>query len=326
MKKILTLLGLLLTLAIHAQSQRDPRSIHMMGIPMEGPIDSLRQALATADFAEWGQSDDGEDYYFRGNFYGIRAKLMVSITPETRLVNSAYVTIGPYSTEQMLEKNRQYFIYKLEQDYGHFDQRDDTWYYIDDFGSIKLSVVDNDNGSRDIRILFLNTAPFYKDALCMGLRSGVQEVVTENAVAEDQFMHFHENGMIDNPDLVERVYNRFGYLLQARMKEKDGFSTVVYDYDQHFRLIRRTLTNQQAGISYINDYTYNEQDEALTQYQKVYDKSGECIMTINMTNSYITRDDNGNWTSNSLTLNYWEKDSKTQQVTVLQRRTIAYWE
>ena len=253
MKKILTLLGLLLTLAIHAQSQRDPRSIHMMGIPVEGPIDSLRQALATADFAEWGQSDDGEDYYFRGNFYGIRAKLMVSITPETRLVNSAYVTIGPYSTEQMLEKNRQYFIYKLEQDYGHFDQRDDTWYYIDDFGSIKLSVVDNDNGSRDIRILFLNTAPFYKDALCMGLRSGVQEVVTENAVAEDQFMHFHENGMIDDPDLVERVYNRFGYLLQARMKEKDGFSTVVYDYDQQFRLIRRTLTNQQAGISYIND-------------------------------------------------------------------------
>jgi hypothetical protein len=49
-------------------------------------------------------------------------------------------------------------------------------------------------------------------------------------------------------------------------------------------------------------------------------------MTINMTNSYITRDDNGNWTSNSLTLNYWEKDTKTQQVTVLQRRTIAYWE
>lgn len=326
MKKILTFLGLLLALTNSAQNQTDPRSIHLMGIPVEGPIDSLRQALTTAEFAEWGQSDDGEDYYFRGNFYGIRAKLMVSVTPETRLVNSAYVTIGPYSTEQMLEKNRQYFLYKLEQDYGHFSQRDDTWYYIDDFGSIKFSVVDNDNGSRDIRILFLNTAPFYKDALCMGLRSGVQEVVTENAVAEDQFMHFHENGMIDNPDLVERVYNSYGYLLQARMKEKDGFSTVTYDYDQGFRLIRRTLTNKQAGISYINDYTYNSQDEALTQYQKVYDKSGECILTINMTNNYVTRDDNGNWTSNSLTLNYWEKDSKTQQVTVLQRRTIAYWE
>ena len=326
MKKILTFLGLLLALTISAQNQTDPRSIHLRGIPVEGPIDSLRQALTTAEFAEWGQSDDGEDYYFRGNFYGIRAKLMVSITPETRLVNSAYVTIGPYSTEQMLEKNRQYFLYKLEQDYGHFSQRDDTWYYIDDFGSIKFSVVDNDNGSHDIRILFLNTAPFYKDALCMGLRSGVQEVVTENAVAEDQFMHFHENGMIDNPDLVERVYNRYGYLLQARMKEKDGFSTVTYDYDQGFRLIRRTLTNKQAGISYINDYTYNSQDEALTQYQKVYDKSGECILTINMTNNYVTRDDNGTWTSNSLTLNYWEKDSKTQQVTVLQRRTIAYWE
>ena len=81
MKKILTFLGLLLALAISAQNKRDPRSIHMMGVPIEGPIDSLRQALTVAEFAEWGQSDDGEDYYFRGNFYGIRAKLMVSITP-----------------------------------------------------------------------------------------------------------------------------------------------------------------------------------------------------------------------------------------------------
>jgi hypothetical protein len=49
-------------------------------------------------------------------------------------------------------------------------------------------------------------------------------------------------------------------------------------------------------------------------------------MTINMHNNYLTRDDYGNWTSNTLTLTYWEKGMKTQQSTVLQRRTIAYWE
>ena len=49
-------------------------------------------------------------------------------------------------------------------------------------------------------------------------------------------------------------------------------------------------------------------------------------MTINMRNSYMTRDDTGNWTTNSLTLTYWEKGNKTQQVTVLQKRTLTYWE
>jgi hypothetical protein len=110
------------------------------------------------------------------------------------------------------------------------------------------------------------------------------------------------------------------------MKEKEGFSTVEYTYDDSYRLTKRTLTNEEAGISYVNSYTYNDQDEVLSQHQKVFDKNGECIMTINMTNNYITRDDNGNWTSNSLTLTYWEKGSATQNTTVLQRRTLSYWE
>ena len=325
MKRYIAVISLLLVVC-GVWSQTDPRCASLEGIPLEGPLDSVRVQLKSAGWAEWGQSDDGEDYYFRGKFYGIRAKLLVSIDAASKLLSSAYVSVGPYSTQSMLDKNLQFFYYKLRKDHGDFVERDGAWLYMDDFASVKMSLVDNDNGSRDIRVLYLPMGAYYKDAIAMGLHGPVQEVVTENAVAEDQFMHFHENGMIDNPDLIERVYNRYGYLLQARMKEKNGFSTVTYDYDQNFHLIRRTLTNQQAGISYINDYTYNEQDEALTQYQKVYDKSGECILTINMTNNYITRDDNGNWTSNSLTLNYWEKDTKTQQVTVLQRRTIAYWE
>ena len=327
MKKISFIIILqILVLQVCAQPKGDPRSISLMGIPIEGPIDSLRQSLVAAQFAEWGQSDDGEDYYFRGNFYGFRSKLMVSVAPETKMVTSAYVTIGPYSTQKMLDKNLQYFFYKLQKDHGTFSQRDDSWFYIDDFGSIKLSVVDNENGSRDIRVLYLPSVAYYKDALSMGLRGDIQEVVTENAVAEDQFMHFHGNGQIEDLDLIDRVYDRYGYLLRARMKEKEGFSTIEYVYDDSYRLTKRTLTNEEAGISYVNSYTYNDQDEVLTQHQKVFDKNGECIMTINMNNSYITRDDNGNWTSNSLSLTYWEKGSPTQHTTVLQRRTLTYWE
>lgn len=327
MKKLLTFIlfwSMLLTAT--AQPQTDPRSIQVAGIPIEGPLDSVRVSLKAGDFTEWGQSDDGEDYYFRGNFYGIRAKLMLSIATETKLVTSAYVTIGPYSTPNMLEKNFQYFLYKMQKDYGDFSQRDKTWYYIDDFGSIKMSVYEKENGSREIGILFLNTASYYKDALCMGLHGDVQEVVTENAVAEEQFMHFSGHGQLENPDLVDREYDRYGYLLRAKMKEKDGFSLVEYTYDDSYHLTQRTLTNETAGIRYVNDYTYNDQDEILTQQQKVYDKNMECIMTINMRNNYITRDDNGNWSSNSMNLTYWEKGNKTQQVTVLQKRTLTYWE
>ena len=327
MKKISFIIILqMLCLMVCGQPKGDPRSISLMGIPIEGPIDSLRQSLVAAQFAEWGQSDDGEDFYFRGNFYGFRSKLMVSVAPETKMVTSAYVTIGPYSTQKMLDKNLQYFLYKLQKDHGNFSQRDDSWFYIDDFGSIKLSIVDNENGSRDIRVLYLPSVAYYKDALSMGLRGDIQEVVTENAVAEDQFMHFHGNGQIENLDLIDRVYDRYGYLLRARMKEKEGFSTIEYTYDDSYRLVKRTLTNEEAGISYVNSYTYNDQDEVLTQHQKVFDKKGECIMTINMNNNYITRDDNGNWTSNSLSLTYWEKGSATQNTTVLQRRTLTYWE
>ena len=334
-KALFLTLALMLTLAMgsHAQDNStqdggDPRSLQFMGMPLEGPIDSLRPRLTANGFAEWGKSDDGEDLYYRGKFYGIRAKLLVSIVPTTQHVRSAYITIGPYSTKSMLERNFQYFLYKLQKEYGDFSQRDDAWYYMDDFGSVKLSIIDNENGSRDIRVLYYPTGTFYKDAYCMGFHGTVQEVVTENAVAEEQFMRFGEDGQIENPDLTNRQYNRYGYLMRARMTEKSGHSDVEYTYDDRWRLIRRTLTNTTAAIRYVNEYTYNEQGEIASQNQKVYDdkKDGECVLTINMHNNYMTRDDNGNWTSNSLSLTYWEKGSQSQQTTVLQKRTLEYWE
>ncbi len=317
---------LLLTTVLRAQSGGDPRSLMFMGIPLEGPIDSLHAQLEAVDFAAWGQSDDGEDYYYRGKFYGIRAKLLVSINTKTRFVESAYVTVGPYSTKSMREKNFQYFLYKLQKDYGEFTKRDDAWYYMDDFGSVKISEVQNENGSHDIRVFYYPTSAFYKDALAMGLHGPVQEVVTENAIAEDQFLRFSQDGKIENPDLVNREYDRYGYLRRARMTEKQGHSDVVYEYDSRYRLVKRTLTNSVAKIRYVNEYTYNDADEIMSQNQKVYDEKDQCVMTINMHNSYLTRDDYGNWTSNQVNLSYWEEGSQSQQTTVLQKRVLEYWE
>ena len=327
MKKILLVLAmLLLAMVMRAQAGADPRSLLFMGIPLEGSIDSLNVRLSEAGYAEWGKSDDGEDFYYRGKFYGIRAKLLVSISTQTRFVESAYITVGPYSTKSMLEKNFQYFLYKLQKDYGDFTKRDDAWYYVDDYGSVKLSIVTSNDGSRDIRVFYYPSSPFYKDALVMGFYGPVQEVVTENAVAEDQFLRFMQDGRLENPDLVNREYDRYGYLSRARMTEKEGYSDVEFSYDSRYRLIRRTLTNKTANIRYVNEYTYNDQNEIMSQNQKVYDKTGLCVMTINMRNSYLTRDDYGNWTSNQLTLSYWEEGSQSQQTTVLQKRVLEYWE
>ena len=226
----------------------------------------------------------------------------------------------------MLTKNLQYFLYKLQKEHGEFSQRDDTYFFLDDFGSIKLSIANNDNGSRDIRVFYFPNTAFYKDAVCLGFHGPVQEVVTENAVAEEQFMHFMQNGQLENPDLTHRQYNRYGYLESAQMTEQTGHSIVKYEYDDDFRIKRRILTNTEANITYINEYNFNVQGDIITQYQKVYDKNKECILTITMHNNYLTRDEQGNWTSNSLTFSYWEKGQQSQQTTVLQKRTLTYWE
>ena len=311
--------------ALWAQPASDPRSLRLMGMALEGPVDSLQLRLKAGGFSEWGASDDGEDYYFRGNYYGIRAKLLVSTDPKTRLVASAYVTVGPYRTKEMLERNLQYFQRKLTQEHGTMAQRDGAWVCLADQGSVKLSVADNGNGSHDIRVLYVPMGAFYKDAAGMGLRGTVQEVVTENAVAEEQFMHFAENGQMENPDMTDRQYDEYGYLRRARMTEQEGHTDVEYEYDSQYRLVRRTLTNQTAAVRYVNEYTWSAQGELAAQNQKVFEKD-ECVIVINMHNNYLTRDEQGNWTSNQLTLSYWEKGTQSQQTTVLQKRTIAYWE
>ena len=89
MRKLLMVISLfLLTLGLYAQG--DPRSLRLMGTALEGPVDSVRQQLVASGFKEWGQSDDGEDLYFRGNFYGIRAKLILSQSTERTLQHGGH--------------------------------------------------------------------------------------------------------------------------------------------------------------------------------------------------------------------------------------------
>ncbi len=303
----------------------DTRCISMGGISIEGPIDSLRPLLKDAGFQEWGASDDGEDYFFRGSYYGIRAKLMVSVKPLTDCVEQAYITIGPYSTSRMLERNFQYFKYKIEQEYGTLTERDGAYFYIDDYGSVKLSVSANEKGSKDITVLYYTTAAFFKDAVSRGIKGDVQEIVTDNPLVEAPVERFFQDGKADNSELTNRQYDRYGYLQHADMSEQQGKSTIDYTYDDSHRLVKRTLRNEAEGITYVNEYYYNDDEEITAENQKVYNAAGQCIMTLNIRNNFLERDEQGNWTVNSLSMTYWEKGQQTQQSTALQKRTISYW-
>jgi hypothetical protein len=76
----------------------------------------------------------------------------------------------------------------------------------------------------------------------------------------------------------------------------------------------------------VNEYTYNDDGEIKTQSQKVFDKTNECILSINMKNEYTDHDDEGNWTRNELKLMYWEKGRQARNMNVVQTRTISYGE
>ena len=325
MKKLLTFCLTLISL-VCAQAQTDTRCMDFLGIPLEGPVDSFVVSMKQKGFPEWGTSDDREDLYFRGDYYGIRAKVMVNVQLTTRFVQSVYVTIGPYRTKDMLARNHTYFLNKLEKEYGEYTSRGGAEYFFGDYGDIKVSESLNDNGSRDLNFFYMPNTPYYKVALIFGLKGHVQEVLTENAVAENPMERFAKNGKMENPDITDRKYDNYGYLKQGKMLERSGMSVIDYEYDKRNRLVKRVLTNQAANITYINEYIYNEQDEILNQSQKVYDEKNECVMSVNMRNNYEDHDDVGNWTRNALNIVYWEKDAPSQTTNVVQTRKIRYWD
>ena len=163
----------------------------------------------------------------------------------------------------------------------------------------------------------------------MGLKGQVQEVITENPVAENDINHFDETGKLVANDLIDREYDQAGYLVRASMLENDGGkSLLTYEYDSDNCLVKRTLINPATGIRSVNEYRYNTSFEISQQSQKVFDKTDTCVLSILLKYSYDEDDydDNGNWTRSTVELVYWEKDGGTQTSSLVQTRKISYWE
>ena len=342
MKRLLTIL--LTTVVIAGQLARaqfvtgiehqysgptDPRCLDIMGVPLEGPDSVFLPALEQVGMQRVVSDDDEPgEYYFQGDYYGIKASLNVSTNPETHLLTTATVTSGPYRTYALFDRNNRYFLLKLQRQYGNFDAKGDgALHTMTNLGYIRISNTLHDDKSRTIKVVYLNTTPYYKDAANMGLRGSVQEVITENPVAENAIEHFSPQGMTTGTDLIDRHYSPTGYLTSAAMLEPSGQKSLLsYEYDKLGRLTRRTLTNEAEGIRSVNEYTYNSDDEIKQQTQKVFDKTNECIVSITMKNNYTDHDSEGNWTRNELKLMYWEKNRQPQNMSVVQTRAISYWE
>jgi len=331
MKYMRTILVLMVAFAawstVSGAERKDARCIEFLGMPLEGPADSVAARLKQMGFAEWGSSADGEGLHFRGNYYGIRSKLFVGVDATSGLVSSASVTIGPYNTKENLERNQKYFMQRLQKDYGPFSLRNGAYYNIDTYGIVKVSQDDSETGTYEIKVFYYPTTSYYKDALSRGLKGHVMEVVTDNPVAEEPIGQYDREGKLVSTDIVDRKYDEWGYLRSAVMTEKNGGqSRIEYVYDTEGLLVKRMLRNEDAGVRYVNEYTYDEDENIVNESQKVFDKNDKCVMSINLQNEFQEYDDNGNWTRNALKLTYWDKDTGTQQRTAIQRRLISYWE
>ena len=311
------------------KGKKDSHCLDIMGVPLEGPDSVFVPALESVGFERViSEDDEPGDYYFRGDYYGIKANLVASVDEKTKLLSTVLVTSGPYRTFALYDRNNRYFLLKLQRQYGNFDAKGDgSLHTMTNLGYIKISNTLHDDKSRTIKVFYMNTTPYYKDAHNMALRGAVQEVITENPVAENGIEHFDPQGKNTGTDLIDRQYSPTGYLLSAAMQEPSGAkSLLTYEYDEEDRLVKRTLTNTTEGIRSINEYSYNSNDEIKQQTQKVFDKDNECIVSITMKNNYTAHDDEGNWITNELKLMYWEKDRQPQNMSVTQTRTISYWE
>ena len=330
MKKLMTILYVLLVSAgVWAQPLADTKCVSLMGTALEGPDSVFVPALKAVGFEQVVSEDDEPDtYYFSGDFYGIKSSLMVAVDEKTKLLSSAYVTCGPYHARSLYERNQKYLLGKLQREWGNFKAKGDgSLYLLNDYGYIQQAITLHNDGSHSIRYFYLNSTPYYKDAANQGLKGQVQEVITENPVAESEMQHFSITGRLEADDLVDREYNAAGYLVRAAMVEASGAkSQLTYEYDSDDCLVKRTLINPETGIRSVSEYRYNTSLEIIQQSQKVFDKNNECIMSINMKNNLSERDDNDNWTQNVMQLTYWEKGGRTQVLQVKQSRIISYWD
>lgn len=307
----------------------DARCLDIMGVPLEGPDTVFIPALTSAGFEQVTDDDDEPDtYYFHGDFYGIKSKLTVNVDEKSKLLSSVLITAGPYRTFALYDRNNRYLLLKLQRQYGNFDAKGDgSLHTMTNLGYIKLSNTLHADKSRTIKVFYLNTTPYYKDAQSMGLKGNVQEIITENPISEGAMEHYDQYGRNTTTDIIDREYNEIGYLVRGAMLEPSGQkSRLEYEYDEEGQLIKRTLINVAEKIKSVNEYTYNDEGEIRSQSQKVFDKTNECVLSINIKNEYTDHDENGNWIRNEVKLMYWEKGQQAQNMKITQTRTISYWE
>ena len=325
----LLVVSFMTSLMVCAQAIYDPKCITMMDAPLEGTDSAFIPALKSVGFVPVENDDEEEGtYHFTGDFYGIKdARLEVTVNEKTKLLSEATVTCGPYRTRELYERNQKYLLGKLQREWGNFKAKGDgSLYILTEYGYIRQSVTLHENGAHSISYYYLNMAPYYKDVSNMGLKGFVQEVITENPVAENPIEHFDETGKIESADLTERQYNQVGYLISATLIEDGEKKQIKYEYNDDGNLKRCIQLNPVSGIKMVTDYRWNDDLEMIQQSKKAYDKDNECIMSVTIKYDIQERDDNDNWTKALLNITNWVKGMPAQTINPTQTRTISYWD
>ena len=324
----LLVVSFLMSLVACAQAIYDPKCITLMDAPLEGTDSAFVPALKSIGFEPvMGEAEEGT-YHFKGDFYGIKdARLDVTVSDKTKMLSEATVTCGPYRTRELYERNQKYLLGKLQRELGNFKAKGDgSLYVLTDYGYIRQSITLHENGSHSISYYYLNMSPYYKDASNMGLKGFVQEVITENPVAENPIEHFDEVGRLESAELTNRQYNQVGYLISAMLTEGGEKKQIAYEYNDDGNLRRTIQTNTVSGLKLVTDYKWNDDGEMTQQSQKAFDKANECIMSVTMKYDIEERDDNDNWTKTNLHITNWLKGQRAQTIEVVQTRTISYWD
>ena len=329
MRLLFVAFSMIISAGAWSQTLADPKSISIMGVPLEGPDSVFIPALDSAGVKQvHPEEPEPYTYYFEGDFYGIKSTMMITVNEKTKLLSDAVVTCGPYRTRDLYDRNQKYLIGRLQREWGNFKAKGDgSLYMLNNYGYIRQSTGLDEEGRHAIRYYYLNSSPYYKDVSNMGLKGFVQEVITENPVTENDMEHFDETGRLANDELIDREYDSRGYLIRAAMLEKNGGkSRLTYEYDSDGCLVKRTLINASTGLRSVNEYRYNTSYEIVQQSMKAFTKDNECIVSISMKNDLQERDDNDNWTVNKMQLTTWQKGQRTQIESYEQVRTISYWD
>ena len=186
MRKLFVALSLIISAGAWSQTLADPKSISIMGVPLEGPDSVFIPALDSAGVKQvHPEEPEPYTYYFEGDFYGIKSTMMITVNEKTKLLSDAVVTCGPYRTRDLYDRNQKYLLGRLQREWGNFKAKGDgSLYMLNSYGYIRQSTGLDEEGRHAIRYYYLNSSPYYKDVSNMGLKGFVQEVIGESCDGE----------------------------------------------------------------------------------------------------------------------------------------------